>query len=157
MSNLRKFLLTLYRPHLWPDFYETWSECLSWQCLGQVRIWVMKGKQIGSNLRKFLLTLYRPHLWPDFYETWSECLSWQCLGQVRIWVMKGKQTRSNLGQLLCILVSKAKAFKFGPLVHLSLWNWTLTFYNIKLDPLINFYILKLKPSDLDLPGVACCT
>ena len=71
-------------------------------------------------------------------------------------VMKGKQTRSNLKTII-VYTSKAKAFKFGPLVQLSWWNWTLIFYNIKVDPLTYFYILKLKHSDLDLPGVACCT
>ena len=40
------------RGHIFlPDFDDTWPECLSWQCLGQVRICVMKGKlgQILDN------------------------------------------------------------------------------------------------------------
>jgi len=48
-----------YRPHLLLDFYETLSECLSWQCLGQVRIWIMKGKQTRSNLRQLLFILVK--------------------------------------------------------------------------------------------------
>jgi len=52
-------MFTLSRPHFWPDFDESWSECLSWQYLGQIRIWVMKGKQTRSNLRQLLCILVK--------------------------------------------------------------------------------------------------
>jgi len=48
-----------YRPHLWPDFYETWSECLSSQWLGQDQIWVTKSKQTRLNLRQLLCILVK--------------------------------------------------------------------------------------------------
>ena len=34
-----------------PDFDETWSECLFWQYLGQVRIWVMSGQKYVTRLK----------------------------------------------------------------------------------------------------------
>jgi len=56
--------------------------------------------------------------------------------------MKGKQTESSLTTII-VYTSKVNAFKFGPLVQLSLRNWSLTIYNIKFDPLTYIYILKL--------------
>ena len=40
-------------------FFLNWSECLSWQSLGQVRIWVMNGKQTRSNVRQLLCKLVK--------------------------------------------------------------------------------------------------
>jgi len=51
-SVVRQHLMfTLYRPHLWSDLDETLSECLFWQYLGQVRIWVMSGQKLGHQVK----------------------------------------------------------------------------------------------------------
>ena len=60
---------------------------------------------------------------------------------VRMLVLTVSRPSSNM--TIIVYTSKANAFKFGPLVQLSLWNWTLPFYNFKLDPLTFFYILKV--------------
>jgi len=57
-SNQKKILVINTTGHICDRiFYETWSECLLWQCLGLVRTWVMKSKQTRSNLRQVLCIL----------------------------------------------------------------------------------------------------
>ena len=46
-SNLSKILFTLYRPHFWPNLFQTQSECLSWWCLDPYWFWVGSGQKIG--------------------------------------------------------------------------------------------------------------
>ena len=46
------------RPHLWPNFDETMSECLFWQYLSQVRIWVMSGQKLGHQVKSEEILVY---------------------------------------------------------------------------------------------------
>ena len=57
--NLRKILLTLWKPHFLLEHGKTLSESLSERYLGQVRIQVMSGQKLGhqAKLWKILLTL----------------------------------------------------------------------------------------------------
>ena len=45
-------------PYLRPDFDETWSECLIWQYLGQVWIWVMSGQKLGNQVKSKEILVY---------------------------------------------------------------------------------------------------
>ena len=51
ISNLRKTLYTLCRPHFQSNYNEVWSDCLSLWNVEQVGKWVMSGKKLGHQVK----------------------------------------------------------------------------------------------------------
>ena len=92
-------------------------------CLGQVKIWVTLNQQVGHQVKS------QKSLVNNLQATFVTGI---LLILVRMFVLTVSRQSSNMNhegltnqvksQTIIVYTSKAKAFKFEPLVQLSLWN-----------------------------------
>ena len=75
-------------PHLWPDFYETLSECLFWQYLGQVWISVLSGDKVGNQVKSYEILVY------TLAATFATLFWWNW---IRIFVLTISRPSLNMG------------------------------------------------------------
>jgi len=100
---------------LQPNFDETVSDCLFWQYLGQVRIWVMSGQKLGHQVKSYEILAYTQEA------TFATGFWWNL---VRVFVLTISRPISNMGHVGSKTRSPGKI----------LWNACLHFIGHICDP-----------------------